>query len=964
MDSKDEGMIKMQDFQQWFGGIPTDTMISSPTEPHDQTTADADDEVGQLWNDPSPISFHLDQPVTQDVPSGSFHSEPHSTQQFASAGPVAPQPVPSPLPRPSSTAAPPNMQIYPAIPVTNGAVGNAQPQLNTAIQPTYYSNGSSYTTPVSHYPQTAGHASPPGAVNGTSYSTSYMAYGSGMSPTQVWQSNGAMVYAPNGQSHAAPATPIDTMLANAASPPPAQTTTPIYPQTAYANSPPVSSATPQPQAQHASYTYNWTPEQLRAIQQQQQLPPIPTASGQQRPYRATVVPVPQPQHARVQQTQSASPMPTMSPRMMHMSGSPVPYPNAYGDMFNSGVSSPYSHAQSNPASINPQALSQPAPSTSTPTLKPQANTIHLYKQYMQPQMMDQAPVQTAKNLINVLTAEKTPETDPETRLWLLTRIRDGAGKDFFKTWANDAEGMMLIKEWLRAATPSKDGKAEPGSDPAEWQETIMPLLQVIDRLPLGINQLRKSKIGSNVLKLAKNPPNGAIRDLASSLENRYRQLMETHQTAAADDGKGAGGKRTEAEVRGVKRKLDTPPLKTAAPAKRPTPAPAAAVAARLVAAKKEKEKAGGPVTKETKSDSSFFTDTKPKPAPVKRVLPSFTKKSTPPAADVAQPSNRNTFEEALAHMGVKPKASTPTVPEPMEGITPTDSRVPPKDPSKKRKRVTFKPEEHLVEVRWIEKAIYDGDEDTPGAHHNLRDLDRDEGAAMHKHLIFEELIDWSEPMALFLPDSQLAERGKESQEAATQAEREKTALLAHYLPGETPPSPAELPASHPIGDDAQTKTMLAGEDIDSLSEKPVSVAELLAKMGGPPANPETTTEPTAPMFGSLKDLGIDPNTFTQMLQQHNIAPVLAPPEPAPAPVQHGPGPDWGGNSGGGRDDGYGPSSYYDDHPRSRYEDRGGRGGRGRGRGRGRPDNDRGQKVCYFYPLGKCKYGDQCHNLHI
>ncbi|KAG8738792.1 hypothetical protein FRC12_016566 [Ceratobasidium sp. 428] len=240
---------------------------------------------------------------------------------------------------------------------------------------------------------------------------------------------------------------------------------------------------------------------------------------------------------------------------------------------------------------------------------------------------------------------------------------------------------------------------------------------------------------------------------------------------------------------------------------------------------------------------------------------------------------------------------------------------------------------------------------------------------MHKHLIFEELIDWSEPMALFLPDSQLSERGLESQETATQAEREKTALLAHYPSGAIPPSPAELPASHPTGDDAQTKMMLAGEDVDSITEKPVSVAELLAKMGGPPAS---TTESTAPMqFGSLKDLGIDPNTFTQMLQQHNIAPVTlaTPPEPAPAapPAQshHGPGPEWGagntgggggGGGGGGRggDDGYGPSSYYDDHgPRSRYEDRGGRGGRGRGRGRGgRPDNDRGQKVCYFYPLGK------------
>jgi protein phosphatase 1 regulatory subunit 10 len=177
-----------------------------------------------------------------------------------------------------------------------------------------------------------------------------------------------------------------------------------------------------------------------------------------------------------------------------------------------------------------------------------------------------------------------------------------------------------------------------------------------------------------------------------------------------------------ADTRGVKRKSETPPIKTAAPAKRvataPMPSPAAAAAARLLAAKKEKEKearvASGTVTKETKSDSSFFTDTKPKPAPAKRVLPSFTKK-TPPSSgsDVAQPSNRNTFEEALAHMGVKPKASTPTVPEAMEGVTPSSSRAQSisVDLGKKRKRVTFKPEEHLVEVRWIEKAIYDDDTD-------------------------------------------------------------------------------------------------------------------------------------------------------------------------------------------------------------------------------------------------------------
>ncbi|KAF8603533.1 hypothetical protein BDV93DRAFT_164642 [Ceratobasidium sp. AG-I] len=1086
MNGSDEGTIGVRDFQQWFGGMTADAMIASPTEPQDQsthqTTADPDDHADE-WNDP-PLDYHLGQvqEVEQMANGDAYHADTHSTQPISQFNPVEaaiPQPTASPHPGPSSSSAA-TMQIYPMVSTPNGTSTNGQSQMNT-MQPTYYSNGSPYSAPMVNYSQTTSHATP-NTINGSSYMSPYITYGPGMSPHQVWQTNGGPVYASNGQTgqiqHAVSESPIDPMLNTTSSASPApQTAPPMYTHAAYAASPPP--VMPQQQAQPSTYPYTWTPEQARAIQQQQQqqqqqtlqqpIPrPIP-AQDTARKYRASVVPIQA--HPRVQQAQSASPMPTMSPTMMHVTGSPAPYPGPYGDMYNVGPQSAY--VQSNPAAINPQALSHPSPSTSTlgsNSPQPLVNTVHMYKQYMQPQMMDAAPAQTAKKLINVLTAENTPETDPQTRLWLLTRIRDGAGKDFFKTWANDPEGMMLVKEWLRSSTPTKDGKLESGGDPLEWQETIMPLLQVIDRLPLGINQLRKSKIGSNILKLAKNPPNGgklftiqthlenrmpqesninackvgthsryvvherhearastracqiidpshqlsspspslnlkfinnyvsnnaaflfslwlmcalhsiAIRDLASSLENRYRSLMESHQSGGVDDGK-AGGKRTEADTRGLKRKSDTPPIKTAAPAKRvaaPTPSPAAAAAARLLAAKREKEKearaAGGTVTKETKSDSSFFTDTKPKAAPVKRVLPSFTKKpgAGAAAADVAQPSNRNTFEEALAHMGVKPKASTPSVSEPMEGVTPTSARGTPVDPNKPRRKVRFKPEEQLVEVRWIEKAIYDDDEDAFGAHHSLRDLDRDEGAAMHKQRVFEELIDWSEPMVLLLPDSQLGDRGQESEEAGTQAEREKTALLAHYLAGAIPPSPAEIPAhmQQPV-DDSQTKVMLAGEDIDSLAEKPVSVAELLAKMGAP-AGP-TSDAPPPPLFGSLKDLGIDPNTFTQMLQQHNIAPVLAPPEPASAQAPQGP--EWGGGGGGGGgnrgiDDGgwndHGPSGYYDEPShRPRFEDRGGR-GRGRGRGRGgRSDtNDRGQKVCYFYPLGKCKYGDQCHNLHV
>ncbi|CUA70404.1 ELKS/Rab6-interacting/CAST family member 1 [Rhizoctonia solani] len=989
MDVKDESKIQDFHFQQWFGDIASDANIMSPAESQDQvlpTAVDADDHEDQMWNDPPDL---FEQTPKQEESNNTIVAPPpppaQPVHQFSHPEPVAPQPSHDPRPAVRNTNTQSAMQMY-SMPVNNGAAPtNGHQQMNTA-QSAYYPNGTAYSTPMPQYTMTQNHQTPNAPSNPTAYNSQYMPY----SPShQVWQTNG-MVYTPNGQARPIPGSPVDPMLANSATSPPApRATPPIYTHPQYTNSP-VPSTPHQLPPQQANYAYTtWTPEQLQMMQQQRQqrppdvqvissaqvqapAPPAPVPVQPKPTYRAAVVPIaqrPAIQHQRVQQTQNANPMPTMSPTMIHMGGSPVPFAGPYPDIFSAG-SPAYAHSPSNPAAINPQALSQPL---AVEQPKPQlVNTVHLYKQYMQPQMMDAAPAETAKKLIDLLTAEDTPQTDPQTRLWLLTRIRDGAGKEFFKTWANDPDAMSLVKEWLRAATPSKDAK-DGESNPAEWQETIMPLLQVIDRLPLGINQLRKSKIGSNILKLAKNPPNGAIRDLASTLETRYRSLMESHQTTPVEDAKPVAGKRTEADMRGVKRKSETPPIKSGAPAKRaaiaPTPSPAALAAQRL---KREKEKeargAAGTVTKETKSDSSFFTDTKPKPAPVKRVLPSFTKKSaSAPASDVAQPSNRNTFEEALAHMGVKPKAGTPTVPEPMEGVTLSASRAPSisLESSKKRKRVTFKPEEHLVEVRWIEKAIYDDDPDAFGAHHSVRDLDRDEGAAMHKQLVFEELIDWSEPIALAPdPEGQLQERGQQSEEAHTQAEREKTALLAHYQPGAIPPWPTEIPV--PNVDDSQTKIMLAGEDIDSLSEKPASVAELLAKINTPAA--ETPAAPP-PMFESLKDLGIDPSTFTQMLQQHNIAPVVHPAEQAPPqpPAQPRYGSEWAGDrmmDGGGGWSDHGSSGYHDEHShRSRFEDRG-RGRPPRGRGRGRPDNDRGQKVCYFYPLGKCKYGDQCHNLHV
>lgn len=118
---------------------------------------------------------------------------------------------------------------------------------------------------------------------------------------------------------------------------------------------------------------------------------------------------------------------------------------------------------------------------------------------------------------------------------------------------------------------------------------------------------------------------------------------------------------------------------------------------------------------------------------------------------------------------VTPTPAQPTPPAPVAmvtipvGLTKT---------GKKKKSVSWAPDSRLEQIKVIERAVYDDDPVDVSIFlfassldsrcelsvyllvtfvvlqgttvHNIRDLDRDEGAAMHAQL-FEELIDWSEP---------------------------------------------------------------------------------------------------------------------------------------------------------------------------------------------------------------------------
>jgi protein phosphatase 1 regulatory subunit 10 len=62
------------------------------------------------------------------------------------------------------------------------------------------------------------------------------------------------------------------------------------------------------------------------------------------------------------------------------------------------------------------------------------------------------------------------EVSAQTRLDILTKIRDNAGNNYFRAWLENVPAMDVTREWLKAG-------ASAGAD-NQVLETVMPLLHV------------------------------------------------------------------------------------------------------------------------------------------------------------------------------------------------------------------------------------------------------------------------------------------------------------------------------------------------------------------------------------------------------------------------------------------------------------------------------------------------------
>ncbi|KAF8869090.1 hypothetical protein CPB85DRAFT_1360237 [Mucidula mucida] len=445
------------------------------------------------------------------------------------------------------------------------------------------------------------------------------------------------------------------------------------------------------------------------------------------------------------------------------------------------------------------------------------------------------------NLVLKLDEYGPSEVDAATRMEILTKIRDCAANHYFRAWLENPTAMDITREWLKAPLTSDD---------QELVGTVMPLLHILDRFPITLETLKATKLGKIIVKLTKNPPSPAIKDMALNLERKWRNMID-----------GVTGKEEgDQSRRNASWRLR--PLQ-----RRP----------RLSRSRRQSRRMRNRTRRSFRRRSEEASQFTKAPPPV-----SVKKEDT----NIALPSSRDPFQEALQSMvgkGLKDSAATPPpASHHSTSVAPESGR-----PSKKKKTVQWAADNELEAVRFIEKAVYDDDP-------------------------VDETVDWSEPIPIEIPvDIEYKERGLESQEKATQEQREESVLGALYL------SLAQIPVSP-----AEPSHVLADAEVD-IQVQAMTVADGMGAGGG-------GLDPNVPAMDAAAALAaaIPQDQLQSLLSQLN--PALG--------------------SGPGR------------------SELGLRGGGGRGGGRRNNNNNGGhrnskRKPCSFFQAGRCKFGDQCDFAH-
>lgn len=139
--------------------------------------------------------------------------------------------------------------------------------------------------------------------------------------------------------------------------------------------------------------------------------------------------------------------PTVSPSLLH-----VPQQNTY--------------MRSMPSASSPPT---PPPTATPPPPVKQHAVLPILRELIRPQALEKSPAQAAEHVIEHLCSKGVVvECDHDTRLEVLTKLRDGANQQFFQAFSRSQRGLDVLGAWLKSALVQ----------PEEWEDTLMPLLHV------------------------------------------------------------------------------------------------------------------------------------------------------------------------------------------------------------------------------------------------------------------------------------------------------------------------------------------------------------------------------------------------------------------------------------------------------------------------------------------------------
>ncbi|CAG7848126.1 SubName: Full=Uncharacterized protein {ECO:0000313/EMBL:CCA73556.1} [Serendipita indica DSM 11827] len=496
----------------------------------------------------------------------------------------------------------------------------------------------------------------------------------------------------------------------------------------------------------------------------------------------------------------------------------------------------------------PETLSeQPStpPTASTPPAPPAKPLIDQVKSLLTPKHLDKDPRGTAEKLFSLLIVSADQDkvsfvnTDKDTRMEVLTRIRDHAPKEFYTLYGKNLDALVLLRDWGKDAVKKE-----------AYIETAMNWLQVVDKIPITVPMLVESGLGKIVKFLADRPPT-RVNANKTTKKRKEEPTPPAKNASLASTTQPAAKKAVITTASGAK--LAVRRDSAGSPASTPAPSASSSATASTSTSASASASGAGPV-KGAQSDSSFFSKPKAK-------LPSFRKKVPIPTSSTSSTASKDestppatmdyTFEDALKAVrkgspavGPNPVSSSNTIIASETSVSGISAKT-----GKPKKSVRFAPDGELEKIRWIEKAIYDGDTVHGSVHaQNYRDMDRAEGNLL-RHMI--EQIEWYEPPLVAIPlDIQSVNRGELSKEAKAQEEREASTLAAVYqgAPPDTPVEPPHLASLPLTPDESSTKAILLGTDIDDLVQgsKPPELAQvdsLLSTLGS-----SSTPDPYASLY--------------------------------------------------------------------------------------------------------------------